>query len=291
MLTKPEWPCEITIGNEPAACSNANWTDRSIDHAIWSDDDIVGERHITLDDGGGVDLSSGVGHVRIVSSGDSMPNASTHLEVRDLGTMSYGEALAMQRELQQEVIVGRGDQLQTGHLLFVEHTPPVITISRRAAAATHLLGTPDMLQNAGVEVHETDRGGDITYHGLGQLVVYPILDLNLLELRLHGYMRWLEDRVLEVLAHFGIDGQRDADATGVWVDGRKICAMGVRVSRWVSMHGLALNVSPDLDHFKLIVPCGLHGREVTSMSCELGSNCPTMEAVKREMQTSFEKAV
>lgn len=220
-----------------------------------------------------------------------MPNASTHLSVRDLGRMSYGEALAMQRALQQEVIAGRGDEQRTDHLLLVEHTPPVITISRRAAAANHLLATPDMLQVAGIDVHETDRGGDITYHGPGQLVVYPILDLNLLELRLHGYMRWLEDRVLEVLAHFGIDGHRDADATGVWVGGRKICALGVRVSRWVSMHGLALNVAPDLDHFKLIVPCGLHGREVTSMSRELGSNCPTMDAVKIEMQTSFEKAV
>ncbi|MDG1838234.1 MAG: lipoyl(octanoyl) transferase LipB [Phycisphaerales bacterium] len=220
-----------------------------------------------------------------------MPNASTHLSVRDLGTMSYGEALAMQRALQQEIIAGRGGELRTGHLLFVEHTPPVITISRRAAASTHLLGTPDMLREAGVEVHETDRGGDITYHGPGQLVVYPILDLNLLELRLHGYMRWLEDRVLEVLAHFDIDGHRDADATGVWVGGRKICAIGVRVSRWVSMHGLALNVAPDLDHFKLIVPCGLRDREVTSMSRELGSNCPTMEAVKIVMQESFKKAV
>jgi lipoate-protein ligase B len=237
-------------------------------------------------DGGG-----GVRHERIVSSVDSMPEPALHLDIRDLGRMPYTEALTMQRALQQEVIARRNRDQQTGYLLLVEHDPPVITVSRRAAAASHLLGTPAEVANAGVEVQETDRGGDITYHGPGQLVVYPILDLNRLELRLHGYMRWLEERVLGVLSHFGIDGQRDADATGVWVHDRKICAIGVRVSRWVSMHGLALNVDPDLSHFKLIVPCGLRGREVTTMACELGSGCPSMGTVKQVMQSAFADAM
>ncbi len=210
--------------------------------------------------------------------------------------MPYGEALALQRSLQQEVIAARrGDASHPGFLLMVQHDPPVITVSRRADAGSHLIATPDMLKRAGVEVCETDRGGDITYHGPGQLVVYPILDLNRLGLRLHGYMRWLEDRVLEVLGEFGIEGHRDDDATGVWVgpegEDRKICAMGVRVSRWVSMHGLALNVDPDLSHFGLIVPCGLHGRGVASMRSALGEACPTMDVVKAAVASTFARAV
>jgi len=225
-----------------------------------------------------------------------MTAAPEHLAIQDLGRMSYGAALSLQRSVQQEVIAARcGASSHPGHLLMVEHDPPVITVSRRAEAGSHLIATPDMLKRAGVEVCETDRGGDITYHGPGQLVVYPILDLNRLGLRLHGYMRWLEDRVLDVLAGFGIDGHRDVAATGVWVGpaecDRKICALGVRVSRWVSMHGLALNVDPDLSHFDLIVPCGLHGRGVTSMRQELAGACPGMDAVKDAVIESFLRAV
>ena len=209
--------------------------------------------------------------------------------------MPYAEALALQRSLQQQVIAARGANRPRSVLLLVEHDPPVITISRRAAASSHLLASAETLAEAGVEACETDRGGDITYHGPGQLVVYPILDLNTLGLRLHGYMRWLEDRVLEVLAVFDIDGHRDKDATGVWVGpaghDRKVCALGVRVSRWVSMHGLALNVNPDLTHFDLIVPCGLHGRGVTSMRRELGESCPDMGRVKDAMISAFRKAM
>ncbi|MCH2139550.1 MAG: lipoyl(octanoyl) transferase LipB [Phycisphaerales bacterium] len=226
-----------------------------------------------------------------------MASIPAQLEVRDLGQMAYGQALTLQRQLQQEVITAReGGPSHPGFLLMVEHVPPVITISRRAESGNHLIATPDMLERAGIEVHETDRGGDITYHGPGQLVVYPILDLNELSLRLHGYMRWLEDLVLEVLKQFGIEGHRDCEATGVWVDGpndhdRKICAMGVRVSRWVSMHGLALNVDPDLSHFDLIVPCGLHGRGVTSLRQELGEQSPSMDVVKKAVASVFEDAV
>lgn len=205
-----------------------------------------------------------------------------HLEIRDLGRMPYAEAFALQKSEQQQVIADRGFGGRQVVLL-VEHDPPVITVTRRKEAASHVLATPEALQAAGVERFDTDRGGDVTYHGPGQLVVYPILDLNRLDLRLHGYLRWLEARVLETLDHFGLQGQRDEEATGVWIDGdqglRKIAAMGVRVSRWVSMHGLALNVDPDLSHFDLIVPCGLHGRSVTSLGRELGE-APPMGHVK-----------
>lgn len=229
--------------------------------------------------------------------------------------MDYAGAFAIQKRLQQDVIAWRdrpeGDPSSAlGYLLLVEHDPPVITISRRKAARQHLIATPEMLQTAGVEVAETDRGGDITYHGPGQLVVYPILDLNRLGLRLHGYMRFLEEVVIGTLAQFGISSHHDPSATGVWITPRavaspeiregsasvgptapaaKICAMGVRVSRWVTMHGLALNVTTNLDHFNLIVPCGLAGRTVTSMKRELGEACPTMHEVKSAIASRFAK--
>lgn len=222
---------------------------------------------------------------------ETLPNL---FSVCDLGRMRYADAFALQKQLQQEVIELRdkpthGHAGALGHLLLVEHDPPVITVSRRKTARQHLIATTEALDKAGVEIAETDRGGDITYHGPGQLVVYPILDLNKLGLRLHSYMRFLEDVVIRTLAQFGIEGQRDENATGVWVNGSKICAMGVRVSRWVSMHGLALNVTSNLDHFNLIVPCGLAGRTVTSMERKLGKTCPTLYVVKRAIIRSFEE--
>ena len=143
---------------------------------------------------------------------------------------------------------------------------------------------------------ETDRGGDITYHGPGQLVAYPILDLNLLGLRIHPYMRLLEEVVIRTLAEFGVQAGRDPEATGVWVDplqptSRKIAALGVRLSRWCSMHGLALNVEPDLEHFGLIVPCGLHDRSVTSLRAELGDRCPSLEEVRAVVRREFESQI
>ncbi len=213
------------------------------------------------------------------------------LVVRDLGHMSYAETLGIQRDLQRQVIEGRPTAVTCGYLLLVEHDPPVITVSRRAGARQHLVASDTQLTQAGVEVVETDRGGDITYHGPGQLVVYPILDLNMLGLRLLGYMRFLERVVTDALAVWGIEGRRDETATGVWVDGSKICAMGVRLSRWVSMHGLALNVTTNLSHFDLIVPCGLTGRTVTSMQREIGDACPPIAEVKDVVARRFEQAV
>ncbi len=213
------------------------------------------------------------------------------LVVRDLGQMPYAQTLGIQRDLQRQVIEGRPTADACGYLLLVEHDPPVITVSRRSGARQHLVASDAQLAQAGVEVAETDRGGDITYHGPGQLVVYPILDLNTLGLRLLGYMRFLERVVIEALAVWGIEGRRDETATGVWVDGSKICAMGVRLSRWVSMHGLALNVTTNLSHFDLIVPCGLRGRTVTSMQREIGDACPPIAEVKDVLARGFEQAV
>jgi lipoate-protein ligase B len=211
----------------------------------------------------------------------------------DLGLMPY--ATAYQEQVRHVEAVLRAREVgapESGRILLVEH-PPVITISRRAGAHDHLLASPEVLVRRGVEVAETDRGGDITYHGPGQLVVYPILDLNRLNLGLHAYMRLLEQSVIEACAAWGVPCERDPSATGVWTRAAsaKVCAMGVRVRRWVSMHGLALNVDPDLSHFGLIVPCGLPGRAVTSLRAELGSSFPSMEEAKRGLTRRLVRAV
>jgi lipoyl(octanoyl) transferase len=211
--------------------------------------------------------------------------------ISDLGRIAYAEAYARQAETLEMVVAARGSSEPVGaHVLLVEHDP-VITVTRRPGAAEHLLASRELLASMGVALEETDRGGDITYHGPGQLVVYPIVDLNLLNLGLHDYMRLLEESVIRTLAGFGVEAGREAGATGVWVpgsvrgrgDAAKVCAMGVRVRKWVSMHGLALNVSPNLSHFDLIVPCGLAGRPVTSLAAELGERCPTFAGVKQAL--------
>lgn len=217
----------------------------------------------------------------------------------DLGRIGYEEALAIQRARHAEVVASRGNSgsgAAGGHILLLEHDPPVITVTRRAGSRKHLLATAESLAASGVQLVETDRGGDITYHGPGQLVAYPILDLNLLGLRIHPYMRLLEEVVIRTLAEFGVQAGRDPEATGVWVDpmqptSRKIAALGVRLSRWCSMHGLALNVEPDLEHFGLIVPCGLHDRSVTSLRAELGDRCPSLEEVKTVVRREFESQI
>lgn len=202
--------------------------------------------------------------------------------------MTYADAYRVQVETVNQLVASRAESApEVGTLLVVEHTP-VITVSNRAGAGEHVLVPEELLRDAGIELVGTDRGGDVTYHGPGQLVVYPILDLNRLKLRLHEYMRLLEASVIEALRELGVTGRREHDATGVWVDpdqggpaphgeAAKIAAMGVRVRRWVSMHGLALNVTTNLDHFKMIIPCGLAGRPVTSLDEQLGDECPTYE--------------
>lgn len=233
---------------------------------------------------------------------DNATGAAVAVDVVDLGRMDYEQAFALQRAAQAQRIAARGTEHKRApmQLFLVEHDPPVITVSRRKTARDHLVATPQLLERHGVVLAETDRGGDITYHGPGQLVAYPIFDLNRLGLRMHGYMRFLEQVVIDTLTAFGIDGQRDESATGVWTADpndpshertAKICAMGVRVSRWVAMHGLALNVTTNLEHFNLIVPCGLAGRSVTSMQQMLGKRCPSINEVKTAMAARFRDAV
>ena len=218
----------------------------------------------------------------------------------DLGRIGYEEALVLQRARHADVVAARGTPpgpKQEGfRILLLEHDPPVITLTRRPDVRQHLLATPEALAASGIQLIETDRGGDITYHGPGQLIAYPILDLNLLGLRIHPYMRLLEEVVIRTLGAFGVQAGRDPDATGVWVDAlkpnaRKIAALGVRLSRWCSMHGLALNIDPDLDHFRLIVPCGLHDRPVTSLRVELGEHCPSLDEVKAVLRREFEQQI
>jgi lipoyl(octanoyl) transferase len=216
------------------------------------------------------------------------------VEVHDLGRLDYASALARQREAHAS-LVERRDARPPMPLLLVEHDPPVITVSRRPGAERHVVASEARLAQLGVQKMETDRGGDVTWHGPGQLVAYPILDLQRLDLRIHGYMRLLEQVVIDALAGWGLEGVRDEAATGVWVGegapSRKICAMGVRISRWATMHGLALNVRPDLSQFGLIVPCGLVGRPVTSLAEELGDRAPDMNEAKSTLAATLAGAV
>jgi lipoate-protein ligase B len=211
------------------------------------------------------------------------------LRVTDLGSLGYLAALDLQRQQHAHVVETRPKQ-GPWPLLLVEHSPPVITVSRRAGARTHLTATDQTLARLGVEVCETDRGGDITWHGPGQLVAYPIVDLQRVGLGIHAYIRALERAVIAACAEWGLVCHVEPGVTGVWCGepSRKICAIGVRVSRWVTMHGLALNVRPDLSHFDLIVPCGLHGRQVTSVWRELGERGPTMEEAKTTLAKAIE---
>lgn len=179
-------------------------------------------------------------------------------QVRDLGMIGYAAAFEMQRELVERRKRGEiPDQL-----LLVEH-PHTITMGRNGRDE-HLLAGAEVLDRAGIEFHHTDRGGDVTYHGPGQLVGYPIFDLREWKRDVVGYVRALEQALIDALAEFGIRGHRSEGATGVWVDDAKIAAIGVHISRWVTSHGFALNISTDLDYFRYIVPCGLT-RPVTSL--------------------------
>lgn len=199
--------------------------------------------------------------------------------------MGYEPAYEKQLRAHGEVLAGRGDpDADSAHVLCVEHDP-VITVTKRPDAPSHVIGSSDQLAAMGVEVAQTDRGGDVTYHGPGQLVCYPIVDLNAYSLRIHDYIRLLEQSIIDTLGAFGVEGRRDEGATGVWVDRggelAKVAAIGVRVRKWVSLHGLALNVDPEMSHFSLIVPCGLAGRPVCSLRDLLGDDAPSMGEAQR----------
>jgi lipoyl(octanoyl) transferase len=194
-------------------------------------------------------------------------------ELRDLGRMEWGEALALQQALVAQRKVGQiSDQF-----LIVEH-PHVVTMGRNGHE-TNLLAGPEMLARAGIGFYETDRGGDVTYHGPGQIVGYPIISLNEWKRDVHAYVRGIEQTLIDTLGDFGIPAERIDKLTGVWTGGAKIAAIGVHISRWVTSHGFAFNLNPDLSYFQYIVPCGLT-KPVTSMSA-LGVEAPWNDVVAR----------
>jgi len=195
----------------------------------------------------------------------------------DLGLLGYAQAFELQRDLVERRKRGEiPDQL-----VFVEH-PHVITMGRNGRPE-HLLASTDVLQRAGIELHHTDRGGDVTYHGPGQIVGYPIFDLREWKRDVIAYVRALEQVLIEALAEFGIAAGRMPGATGVWVEGAKVAAIGVHISRWVTSHGFALNLDTDLSYFQYIVPCGLT-QPVTSLRT-LGCRASRAEVVTSIAQT------
>ncbi|MBI4877043.1 MAG: lipoyl(octanoyl) transferase LipB [Acidobacteria bacterium] len=204
-------------------------------------------------------------------------------ELRDLGLLRYGEACELQRRLVERRKRGEiPDQL-----LIVEH-PHVVTLGRNGKMS-NVLASPEILERAGIEFHPTDRGGDVTYHGPGQVVVYPIFDLREWKRDVVAYVRGVEQAIIGALAEFGLAASRVKGCTGVWIEGRKIAAIGVHISRWVTSHGLALNVSTDLSYFRYIVPCGLT-QPVTSlreMGCQ-ASREAVVEALVRGFRKVFE---
>ena len=227
-----------------------------------------------------------------------------HQEVffEDLGNRKYKEVWAYQESLlsensaikasyrnQNEIPVQ--DWPTKNHLLFVEH-PPVYTLGKNGNRS-NVLVSDEQLKVLGIEYFHINRGGDITYHGLQQVVGYPIVDLDKFKPDLGWYLRSLEEVIIQVLAEYGLKGERSAGETGVWLDphdpfvARKICAMGIKCSRWITMHGFALNVNTDLSHFEFIVPCGIQGKTVTSLEKELGRKVD-YEAVKQKIKKHFE---
>jgi len=202
------------------------------------------------------------------------------LAVRRLGLVPYADALHLQQTLVDERKAGNG----TDTLLLLQH-PHVITLGvKLESARSHVVATPEVLAERGVELTATGRGGDVTYHGPGQLVGYPILDLRPDRQDVHRYVRDLEEVMIRVCADYGIEASRVPGLTGAWVDTtrgpEKIGAIGVRLSRWITSHGFAFNVSTDLDYFGMIVPCGIADHGVTSLGALLGSP-PQMDEVEQ----------
>jgi len=181
-----------------------------------------------------------------------------------LGTIDYAEAHRLQKELQRKRVGGEIGDI----VLLLEH-PPVLTMGR-SAKAQHVVAAPGLLESRGIQVHEVGRGGDVTYHGPGQLVAYPIIDLKPNRKDVRKYVASLEETMIRTCAGFGLAAGRVEGLNGAWIGDRKVGAVGVRISRWVTMHGLALNVNSDLREFEMIVPCGIQDKGVTSLSAELG---------------------
>jgi lipoyl(octanoyl) transferase len=214
----------------------------------------------------------------------------------DLGVMEYQSAWDYQENLLQFNLQKKKDpasESQTKHhLLFVEH-PPVYTLGKSGHMENVLIGESER-KKKGIGFYKTNRGGDITFHGPGQLVGYPIIDLEKFYTDIGKYLRNLEEVIIQTMDNFGLKGERSPGETGVWLDPfipgkeRKICALGIRCSRWVTMHGFALNINTDLSYFEHIVPCGIRQKTVTSFEKELGYSVQS-EIVKEEVKRSFEK--
>jgi lipoyl(octanoyl) transferase len=215
---------------------------------------------------------------------------------RDLGFRDYKEVWDYQEALFQEILDVKIQNRRAGaglptpnYFLFVEH-PHVYTLGK-SGDLNNLLVSEAQLSERGARFYKINRGGDITYHGPGQVVGYPILDLDNFFTDIHKYLRFLEEMVIRTLSDYGLEASRSQGETGVWLEvgtprARKICAMGVRASRWVTMHGFALNVNADLSYFDLMIPCGIKGKGVTSLGAELGRYVP-MQEVRDRLKTHF----
>ena len=198
--------------------------------------------------------------------------------ILDLGLSDYNDTWKLQKKLQSKRILGEIED----HLLLVEH-PPVFTLGKNASKQHIINNSED------VSIIQTDRGGNITFHGPGQLVCYPILDLNHYKRSITWYMRELEQLIIDVLDEYDIKASRKKGLTGTWVKDKKIAALGVRISRWVTMHGFSLNINPDLNFYKNIIPCGIKEYGVTSMAKIMGNEVPSMDEVKTKMTKHFTK--
>ena len=219
------------------------------------------------------------------------------IQIQELGAKDYLETWNYQEKLFQEIIDvkvqnrrNNAQHITPNYLLFVEH-PHVYTLGKRGDQQ-HLLIDKEELKAIGATYYEINRGGDITYHGPGQLVGYPILDLENFYTDIYKYLRSLEEVIIRTLAEYGIEGDRAEGETGVWLDvgtpfARKICALGIRTSRWVSMHGFALNVNTNLGYFDKIVPCGITDKSVTSMKQELNGKEVPLAAVQEKVRKHF----
>jgi lipoate-protein ligase B len=204
----------------------------------------------------------------------------TTCKVLDLGQRDYRDTLDLQHRLLKERHSGSDED----YLLFVEH-PPVLTVGR-GGDGRNILANSEILDKKGVSIYEVERGGDITFHGPGQVVGYPIFDLNQHGNDLHRYLRNLEEVIIVTLERYGLKGKREKGLTGVWVDGEKVAAIGIAVKHWITFHGFALNVNTDLSYFDLISPCGISDRGVTSMERLKGSSLD-MSDVKEKIVNGF----
>jgi lipoate-protein ligase B len=198
-----------------------------------------------------------------------------------LGIVDYEKAYQLQKRLLQEHLQGKGSNF----LLLLQHNP-VITIGRSGSRG-NILASKSALTAAGIEVHEIERGGDVTYHGPGQLTGYPIIDLRYFKKDVHWYLRQLEEVIIKVLAGYDIVGERMKDYTGVWVGNEKVAAIGIAIRRWITYHGFALNVCPDMSHFEMIAPCGIIDKGVTSLEKLLGYRV-YIEEVSDRTASAFE---